>query len=220
VSLGAGPRLLGLRGVPLALASRSPRRRELLERLGVPLLVLPSGIAEGNRAPQETPEEYVRRLATQKARAIAEEARRQGAYACLGADTVVEVDGEVLEQPADREEAARLLGVIGGRWHRVWTGLALLRLGGGAREGRIAERFGATVESSRVWFDRLGPEELRLYLETGEPMDKAGAYGIQGWGGIFVPRIEGDYFNVMGLPLAALRRLCLEVEGDGTGGGA
>jgi septum formation protein len=134
------------------------------------------------------------------------EAERVGAYACLGADTVVEVDGEVLEQPRDREDAARLLGIIGGRWHTVWTGLAL------CIPARRAS--GSEVEASRVFFERLDPADLDTYLNTGEPMDKAGAYGIQGWGGIFVPRIEGDYFNVMGLPLAALRRLCLSVEGD------
>jgi septum formation protein len=212
VNLGPGPRLLGLRGVPLALASRSPRRRELLERLGVPLIVLPSGVAEGNRRDDEGPGDYVRRLAGEKARAIEVAARSLGAHACVGADTIVEVDGDVLEQPRDRDDAIRLLRRIGGRWHEVWTGLALLRCADG--------RLGTTVEISRVWFEELAPEDLEEYLRTGEPMDKAGAYGIQGWGGIFVPRIEGDYFNVMGLPLAALRRLCREVEGvmEGTSG--
>ena len=200
----AGATLLGLRGVPLALASRSPRRRELLERLEIPILVLPSGVPEGNRRDHESAPEYVQRLATEKARAIEAAARAGGAYASLGADTVVEVDGAVLEQPHDRAEALELLGRIGGRWHRVWTGLALAVLATG--------REGTTVEMTRVWFDRLAPSDLELYLATGEPMDKAGAYGVQGWGGIFVPRIEGDFFNVMGLPLAGLRRLCLEVD--------
>lgn len=210
MSLTPGTRLLGLRGEPLALASRSPRRRELLERLGVPIVVLPSGVPEGNRREHESPGDYVQRLATQKAEAIVPEARRGGAYACLGADTIVEVDGAVLEQPVDRADAVRLLRTIGGRWHQVWTGLALLRLADG--------RIGSTTEISRVWFDSLSDEERELYLDTGEPMDKAGAYGIQGWGGIFVPRIEGDYFNVMGLPLAALRRLCLAVDRGGEEG--
>jgi len=202
-----GLRLLGLGGGPLALASRSPRRRELLERLQVPLLVLPSDVPEGNRAPAESPERYVLRLAREKAEAILPAARGLGAYACLGADTVVDIDGEVLEQPADREDAARLLQKIEGKWHEVWTGLSLVLL----RSGRCA----VTTERSRVFFDRLNPSEREAYLDTGEPMDKAGAYGIQGWGGIFVPRIEGDFFNVMGLPLAALRRVCLEAEGKG-----
>lgn len=206
VDPGPGATLLGLRGAPLALASRSPRRRELLERMAIPLIVLPSGVAEGDRRDDESPSAYVRRLAIAKAAAVAGEAQRAGAYACLGADTVVEVDGEVLEQPRDRADAARLLGIIGGRWHTVWTGLALTLLARGTS--------GSDVEASRVYFERLGPADLETYLDTGEPMDKAGAYGIQGWGGVFVSRIEGDYFNVMGLPLAALRRLCLSVEGD------
>jgi septum formation protein len=210
VSSEAGLRLLGLAAGPLALASRSPRRRELLERLQVPLLLIPSCVPEGNRRPEETPPEYVLRLARAKAEASSPEARRRGAYACLGADTVVVVDGQILEQPLDRPDAARLLGTIGGRWHDVVTGLALVRLG----DGRRAE----TTESSRVYFERLSPADLEIYLDTEEPMDKAGAYGIQGWGGIFVPRIEGDFFNVMGLPLAALRRVCLELE-DRTDGG-
>ena len=201
---GPGLRLLGLRGGPLALASRSPRRRELLERLQVPLLILPSNVPEGNRKPEESPEIYVRRLALEKASAILAQARAKGAYACLGADTVVEVDGEVLEQPRDRADAIRLLGLIGGRWHVVWSGLALIHLGTG--------RHALTAESSRVFFEALPDDGREVYLETEEPMDKAGAYGIQGWGGIFVPRIEGDFFNVMGLPLAALRRVCLETE--------
>jgi septum formation protein len=203
---GPGAKLLGLRGSPLALASRSPRRRELLERLAIPLIVLPSGVPEADRRGDEPPSIYVRRLAIAKMAAVTGEAERAGAYACLGADTVVEVDGEVLEQPRDREDAARLLGVIGGRWHTVWTGLALCIPRRGSK--------GSEVEASRVFFERLNPADLDTYLNTGEPMDKAGAYGIQGWGGIFVPRIEGDYFNVMGLPLAALRRLCLSVEGE------
>ncbi len=203
---GPGARLLGLGGVPLVLASRSPRRRELLERLGIPLIVLPSGVREGDRHQSESPSAYVRRLAVAKAEAVAAETKRAGAYACLGADTVVEVDGAVLEQPRDRADAVRLLNLIGGRWHTVWTGLALSIPARGAA--------GSEVEDSRVFFERMGPAELEAYLDTGEGLDKAGAYGIQGWGGIFVSRIEGDYFNVMGLPLAALRRLCRRLEGE------
>jgi len=204
VSQSHGTLLLGLRGAPLALASRSPRRRELLERLGVPLVVIPSGVAEGDRRSEESPEAYVLRLSQAKALDSAERARDAGAYACLGADTVVFVDGRVLEQPLDRAHARRLLMTIGGRWHEVYTGLCLIHLPSGVRT--------STHEVSRVFFERLDARDLETYLDTGEPMDKAGAYGIQGWGGIFVPRIEGDYFNVMGLPLAALRRACLDLE--------
>jgi len=208
-----GIALLGLRAGPLALASRSPRRRELLERLGISPLVIPTGVDERNRGGHESPRDYVVRLAGSKAAAAAGQARRDGARVCLGADTIVEIDGEVLEQPLDRADAIRLLGAIGGRWHRVWTGLCLVHVPSGARV--------SDSECSRVFFERLSTRDLEIYLDTGEPMDKAGAYGIQGWGGIFVPRIEGDFFNVMGLPLAALRRVCLELEaacGEAAGG--
>jgi septum formation protein len=212
VTLGPGLRLLGLKGGPLALASRSPRRRELLSRLEVPLVLLPSNVPEGDRRRDEAPADYVVRLARAKAEASLPGARREGAYVCLGVDTVVVIGGQVLEQPVDREDAVRLLEMIGGSWHEVYSGLALIR----PADGRLA----TTFEVSRVFFQRLSPSDREIYLATGEPMDKAGAYGIQGWGGIFVPRIEGDFFNVMGLPLAALRRICLELEEEGGGKGA
>ncbi|MFN8548950.1 MAG: Maf family protein [Candidatus Eisenbacteria bacterium] len=119
-------------------------------------------------------------------------------------DTVVDLDDVVLEKPSNELEADLFLTRMGNRWHTVWTGLHLVRL----RD----ERAVAGVESSRVFFSELDAETRRRYIETGEPMDKAGGYGIQGYGGLFVPRIEGDYFNVMGLPLALLRRLCHELE--------
>lgn len=107
-------------------------------------------------------------------------------------------------------EADRFLARMGGRWHRVWTGLYLRRL----KEPDDARPLSASgAEMSRVFFSTLDPGARRQYISTGEPMDKAGGYGIQGFGGMFVPRIEGDYFNVMGLPLARLRALCHELEG-------
>src|SRR5690606_21747613 len=130
----------------------------------------------------------------------------ESAYACLTADMIVAIDGLVLEKPRDRAHAVELLDRLSGRWHDVWSGLAQARI----RDRRVR----VTLEMTRVRLDFGSPEIRDLYLDTGEPMDKAGAYGIQGWGGIFVPRIEGDYFNVMGLPLGALRRLCVELEGD------
>lgn len=201
--------LLGLSRGPLALASQSPRRRELLERIGVPLVVLPADIAEGDRAAHESPREYVMRLALAKAECMRSEARAAGAYVVLGADTVVDVEGVVLEKPMDEADAHRLLATIGGRWHRVWTGLALVRL--------ETMRWVSGYEVSDVYFDRLTDHDRQVYIATGEPMDKAGAYGIQGIGGLFVPEIRGDYFNVMGMPLAELRRLAhfLETGGEG-----
>lgn len=198
-----GLALLGLRGGPLLLASGSPRRRELLERMRIPLRIVVPDVPEGNRRAHESPADYVARLAREKAEAAL--ALEQDAYACLAADTVVDLDDVVLEKPADAAEADRFLERMGNRWHTVWTGLHLVRL----RDGRSV----GGVESSRVFFAALDAETRRLYIETGEPMDKAGGYGIQGYGGLFVPRIEGDYFNVMGLPLALLRRLCHELEG-------
>lgn len=203
--LGPGLRLLGLRGAPLALASRSPRRRELLSRLEVPLLIVDSEVPE-IWDQHESPDAYVRRLARLKLETALEQPGVDSAYACLTADTVVAIDGLVLEKPHDRTHAVELLDRLSGRWHEVWTGLALARL----RDRRIC----VTSERTRVRLDLESAEIRDLYLSTGEPMDKSGAYGIQGWGGIFVPQIDGDYFNVMGMPLVALRRLCVELEGD------
>lgn len=206
----AGLVLLGLERGPVVLASASPRRRELLERMEVPLVVVPANVPENNRRAEESPEQYVRRLAREKGDVVAEQLAGTGGYVVLAADTIVEIDGEVLEKPADAAEADRFLARMGGRWHRVWTGLYLRRLQtvSGARP-----RSASGAEMSRVFFSALDPEARRHYIATGEPMDKAGAYGIQGYGGMFVPRIEGDYFNVMGLPLARLRELCHELEG-------
>jgi septum formation protein len=203
--IGPGLRLLGLKGAPLALASRSPRRRELLARLEVPLLFIDSDVPE-IWDPSESPDAYVRRLALSKLETALAHPLIGSAYACLTADTVVAIDGLVLEKPLDRAHAVELLDRLSGRWHEVWTGLALARI----RDRRVH----VASEMTRVRLDFESPEIRDLYLDTGEPMDKAGAYGIQGWGGIFVPRIEGDYFNVMGLPLGALRRLCVELESE------
>lgn len=201
-----GLRLLGLARGPIALASKSPRRRELLGRLEVPHFCVDVDVLEGDLEPGEAPEDYVVRLSRRKLAAARSAAEEGGAYVVLAADTVVVLGDEVLEKPVDKADAARLLGKISGRWHDVWTGIALHRL----HDDRILTH----AERSRVHID-LGDAETRdAYIETNEPMDKAGAYGIQGFGGLFVPHIEGDYFNVMGLPLAALRALCLRLEAD------
>lgn len=207
--ISAGAALLGLRGEPLVLASASPRRRELLERLGLALVCLPANIEEGNRRAHESPAAYVVRLAREKAAAVRARARELGAHALLAADTIVDLEGDVLEKPADRADALRLLSRLEGRWHRVWTGLCVTLL----RDER--EVWG--TEMSEVHFTGLSGEDRERYVDTGEPMDKAGAYGIQGYGGLFVPEIRGDYFNVMGLPLARLRSLVRFVEGGGAG---
>ena len=199
--LSAGAALLGIRGEPLILASASPRRRDLLRMLGIRHEARAPGIAEGNRKASESPSSYVERLAGEKAACIAPSAP---AYAVLGADTIVLLDGDVLEKPHDGKHAIDLVRRLSGRWHEVLTGVCLRRL--------ADERTVVGHESSRVRFASLSLAEIEAYVATGEPLDKAGGYGIQGYGGLLVDRIEGCYFNVMGLPLARLRRLALELE--------
>lgn len=200
--LSRGAILLGLKGEPVILASLSPRRRELLRMLGIQYETLVPGVAEGNRSAGETSAAYVERLAIEKALWVPS---GLNGYAVLAADTVVCLEGDVIEKPADAEHARLLLTRLSGRWHEVYTGVCLRRL----RDGRIV----AGHERSRVLFDELSPATIETYIATGEPMDKAGAYGIQGYGGLLVRRIEGCYFNVMGLPLARLRSLAGELEG-------
>jgi septum formation protein len=177
----------------LILASSSPRRRELLTQAGLSFDVIPAHIDETRRA-SENPTAYVQRLALEKAQTI--HTLHPGAFV-LGADTTVEIDGHALEKPSDRADAERMLRVLSGRTHHVHTGLALLSTGGKRTH----------LETTSVTFSSIDEAELRHYLETGEPYDKAGAYGIQGYAARWIPRIDGDYFNVMGLPLAATVRL-------------
>ncbi len=167
----------------LVLASSSPRRRQLLEMLGMGVEVRPPHIAEV-RGPAETPREYVERLAREKAAAVAGEL-------VLAADTTVVVDGDVLEKPADDADALRMLQRLAGRTHDVITAVAL-RANGDTRQA---------TDITRVTFRPADRALLGAYVATGEPMDKAGAYGIQGYGAALVERIEGDFFGVMGLPL-------------------
>lgn len=174
-------------GRSLILASRSPRRRQLLEMLAVPHLVSPVAVDEAPR-PEEAPETYVRRLARDKA--LAGAARDSGVWV-LGADTTVVVDGVLLGKPGSSEEAKQMLGRLSGVRHDVITAVAL------ARDARVLERHDRTA----VWFRPLSPERIRAYVATGEPMDKAGAYGAQGLGAALIDRIEGDFFSVMGLPV-------------------
>ena len=179
----------------LILASRSPRRRELLDTIGLSYELLPAEGEESAPAGLE-PEALVARLAMQKAAEVA--AKRPDALV-LGADTVVELDGRILGKPRDAADAADMLRALSGRMHRVHTGVALV--GGG--------RTLTGTETSRVFFRRLTEAEIEAYVRSGEPLDKAGAYGIQQLGSLLVSRIEGDYFNIVGLPLCLLRELLL-----------
>lgn len=180
----------------LILASGSPRRRELLTMLGIPFEVRPSHIPEAPH-PGELPIPYAERLAREKAQSVT------GALV-LGADTTVLLDGQLLEKPTDAADAVRMLRTLQGRTHEVITSVAL----------RSDEVMRQATDVTRVTFRQAPDELLRAYVATGEPMDKAGAYGIQGYGAALVERIEGDFFGVMGLPVRLVLRL-LEEAGCG-----
>jgi septum formation protein len=170
------------------LASSSPRRTELLNRAGWPHEIMVAGIDESLR-PQEDAAAYVQRLARSKAEVVA---LRLEQGLVLGADTTVVIEQQILGQPEDEAEARRMLQLLSGKWHEVLTGVALVRVGGETRVG---------YETTRVRFAELSENEINWYIASGEPFGKAGAYGIQGKASLFVEEIEGDYFNIMGLPI-------------------
>jgi septum formation protein len=181
----------------VVLASGSPRRRELLELVGIEHEVRPSNIDETIHS-GETPRGHAERLAREKASAVAD---ANATTITIAADTIVVVDGEVLGKPTDARVAARMLRMLSGREHTVFTAVAVSR-GGELR---------SSVEEVVVRFRHLDDAEIESYIATGEPMDKAGAYGIQGFGATIVERVEGDYFAVMGLPLVRLVALLEDV---------
>jgi len=181
----------------VVLASASPRRRDLLNLIGITHEVRPANIDETMR-PREAPRRYAERLAREKASVIA---TRDPDLIIIGADTVVVINRKVLGKPADPSDAARMLRMLSGREHTVITAVAVSR-------GR---KLRSAIEEVRVKFRRLRDDEIEAYIAMGEPMDKAGAYGIQGYGATIVERIEGDYFAVMGLPLVRLVGLMRDV---------
>ncbi len=176
----------------LILASASPRRRDLLASVRLTFEVEASSVEELQRQ-GEAPETYVRRLAEDKAREVA--SRHPDAWV-IAADTIVFIDGAILEKPRDHEDAVRMLSRIAGRVHEVFTGLTLT--------SGVADRSYTTVVTTRVKMLNLSPDEIEWYASTGEPMDKAGAYAVQGIGAMFIQSIDGSYTNVVGLPLAEL----------------
>lgn len=184
----------------LILASSSPRRAEILHDAGISFSVLSSAVDE-TAVPGETPQQHVQRLADAKAELVA--ARAVGPAIILAADTVVVLDGQILGKPRSTDEARRMLELFSGRTHSVVTGVTLLRLPEMERR--------QFIETTLVHFNKLSRDDISRYLSTEEPYDKAGAYAIQGHAGRYIPRIEGCYFNVVGLPLAhvvtALREL-------------
>jgi len=177
----------------LILASASPRRRELLRMLGLDFEILVSNAEESKGELPDSPGEQVMELAARKAGEIA------GLHPdalVIAADTIVVAEKQILGKPGDEEDARRMLSFLSGRWHEVYTGVALVKA---AEKKRLVD-----YERTRVKFRPLSREEIDRYIRSGEPMDKAGAYGIQGLGAVLVERIEGCYFNVVGLPLAKL----------------
>jgi len=178
----------------VVLASASPRRRELLRLVGIDYEVRPADIDE-SYLPGEVPREHAERLARGKAEAIAALAGSEAVT--IGSDTIVVVDGDVLGKPRDRQHAAQMLRRLSGRSHIVMTGVAV------SWRGTTL----SGVEEVGVTFRVLSDDEIERYIDTGEPMDKAGAYGIQGFGATIVERVDGDYFAVMGLALNRLARL-------------
>ncbi len=182
----------------LILASASPRRAELLRNAAIPFVVAPAHVREEPQ-PNETPLTYSQRLARDKALAIFASHPED---VVLGADTVVVVDGQLLEKPADADDAARMLRLLSGRTHQVITGICLAASG--------FERVEA--EMTQVSFSPLSEAEIAAYVSTGEPMDKAGAYAIQGIASRWAQRIEGCYFNVVGLPVPRVYRLLRAAE--------
>lgn len=182
----------------LLLASQSPRRQELLRQIGVRFEVIRVDVPEVPE-PSETAEQYVRRLALAKSRAGS---KLRPDLPVLGADTVVVHQGRILEKPRDRGHALAMLADLSGNVHMVITGIAVCQ----------GERFRVETVTSEVRFRAISPEEAELYWMTGEPRDKAGSYGIQGYGAVFVAHLAGSYSNVVGLPLTETQALLAEFQ--------
>ena len=185
----------------MILASQSPRRRELLGQMGFSFTVRPAK-GEELAHPELTPAQLVEELARQKALEVSAEAASDDVV--VAADTVVAIDGVVLGKPRDKAHAAEMLSALSGREHTVYTGVAVKR-----GETLLVEH-----EATQVRFRPLTEREIDLYIQTGEPMDKAGSYGIQGCGALLVEGIRGDYFNVVGLPICRLGRMLAQVGED------
>lgn len=185
----------------MILASQSPRRRELLGQMGFSFTVRPAR-GEELPHPELTPAQLVEELARQKALEVSSGADADDVV--VAADTVVAIDGKVLGKPHDKVHAAQMLSALSGREHTVYTGVAVKR-----GETLLVEH-----EATQVRFRPLTEREIDLYIQTGEPMDKAGSYGIQGYGALLVEGIRGDYFNVVGLPICRLGRMLAQVGED------
>lgn len=185
------------------LASASPRRNEILRRLGLDFAVDPSGIAEPEQRKREAPSRYAIRVAGLKA---AEVAARHRSGLIIGVDTIVVSGNKILGKPQSRTDARSMIECLSGKWHEVLSGICLID----CRQNHKRSGFGR----SRVHFRRLSSAEIEWYLETGEYRDKAGAYGVQGYASLLIDRIEGCYFNIVGFPLTAFQNLCKKFDID------
>jgi len=190
----------------LVLASASPRRQELLRNVGVSFTVHPTNIPEQSLV-GESADDCAKRLAREKAR-VAFQTQRKNFI--LGADTVVVVDGKIFGKPRDAADAARMLRELSGRTHQVKTGVCLIGPSRTEDEKLEIDFEDLRCETTTVTMDTLSEEDIRSYVASGEPMDKAGSYAIQGLAARWIPRIEGDYFNVVGLPVSLVYRMLRE----------
>jgi septum formation protein len=179
---------------PVVLASSSPRRRELLDKTGLKFMVDAAEINEDHGRRMKA-SELAKTISLEKAKAVAD---RHPCSIIIAADTVGVLDGRPLGKPRDEDEARRMLGMLSGKCHTVVTGFTILDTETGKAISKAVE--------TKVYFRKLDSEEIKAYVRTGEPLDKAGAYAIQGMGALLVEKIEGDYYNVIGLPLSALAR--------------
>ncbi len=179
----------------IVLASQSPRRSELLKQLGLDFVIKTSDVDESNSRGLKA-SELVQYLAFEKARVIAEDSSLNRETIVIGADTVVVREGSILGKPRDREDAFNMLKRLSGNWHEVMTGVAVIDIN--------SFRYDKSIETTRVKMKELKDETINAYIDSGEPLDKAGAYGIQGLGAVLIDRIEGCYFNVVGLPISKL----------------
>jgi septum formation protein len=193
----------------LVLASASPRRQELLRNARILFKAHPSEIPEV-RCDGERPDEFARRLAREKAQAVFDELHPPSGTLVLGADTIVVVDGEVLGKPSGEGDAMRMLRLLSGRQHQVITGVCLTGLDRKDSAGAPAAFHDVRSETTEVCFAPLTEEDIQDYIATSEPMDKAGAYAIQGVASRWISCIAGDYFNVVGLPVALVCRMLRE----------
>lgn len=182
--------------IDFILASGSPRRKELLEIMGLDFKVIVSQADEESVSKDLKPELYVQELALLKASATAKEVLRNKNAVIISADTIVTLDGEILGKPKDEDDAFDMLLRLSAREHEVYTGYCVMRI----RDGKAV----CGKVKTKVKFKKLSEDKIRGYINSGESMDKAGAYGIQGVGSILIEKIDGDYFNVVGLPISAL----------------